>query len=188
MHYTFLRPSLKNNLFAVTQLSFERGSVGRQFFFFFFLFIYFFLHIVLRGPHGRLALPSLNKDVHFTFHFTSQTELIGRYFKYELKKGMTFIPVHSPFSSSSIYYSTFSVFLKGNTEEIKKLNLRTWNKKIFFRKTNKIIWVGAIFLGWSVDSKQKFFYGRPEKGKMQDKSCGKAKQIHVCFRFQLWKN
>ena len=50
--------------------------------------------------------------------FVLQTELNWRDFKYELKKGMPFIPVHSPFSSSSIYYSTFSAFLKGNTEEI----------------------------------------------------------------------
>ena len=34
-------------------------------------------------------------------------------------------------------------------------------KKIFFRKTNTIFWVGAIFLGRSGDSKQIFFYGRP---------------------------
>ena len=33
---------------------------------------------------------------------------------------MTFILDHSPFSSSSIYYSTFWAFFKGNTEEIEK--------------------------------------------------------------------
>ena len=45
----------------------------------------------------------------------------------------------------------------GTTEEIEKLDLKTWNKKIFFRKTNKMLWVEAIFLGQSGDSKQIFF-------------------------------
>ena len=46
---------------------------------------------------------------------------------YELKKWITFTPVHSPFS-------TFSAFLKENTEEIEKLSLRTWNKKNLFQE------------------------------------------------------
>ena len=40
--------------------------------------VYLYVHVVLRGPHGRLALPnelpSLNKDVHFT---SLQSYLVG---------------------------------------------------------------------------------------------------------------
>ena len=87
-----MRPSLKNNLFAVTRIkSFECGLVGKHFFFFFFY----------------------------------KLKLNERDFKSELKKGTTFIPVHFPFSSPSVYQNTFSAFLKGNREEIEKLNLRT---------------------------------------------------------------
>ena len=54
--------------------------------------------------------------------------------------------------------------------EIQKLKNWIWvdeMKKIFFRKTNKKFWVGAIFLGWSGDSKQNLFYSRP--GRLCDK-------------------
>ena len=82
-------------------------------------------------------------------HFL-QTELNRRAFKYGLMKGMAFIPVHTPFSSSSIYYSTFSAFLKGNTEEIEKL---TENMKRNLFQEDKFFWVGSIFLGRSGDRK-----------------------------------
>ena len=66
----------------------------------------------------------------------------------EFKKGMAFNPAHSPFSSSSIYYSSFSAFLnfklKGNTEEIGKLNTYFSGRPINFLGQEQFFWVGRV--------------------------------------------
>ena len=100
------------------------------------------------------------------FLFFLQTELNGRDFKYELKKGMTFISVHFPFNSSSICWAHSQHFLR---EIQKKLTTESENiKTFFFGKTNKEIWVGGNFSGsvgwqqtefflWSARVKRKIF-------------------------------
>ena len=75
---------------------------------------------------------------------------------------MTFNPVHSPFSSSSIYYSTFKAFLKGNTEEIEKLSVRTWNYKKKKKKNSgrpiKVFGQGQFFWVCRVAANIKFLW------------------------------